>query len=224
MHPVSEDPRVTESRIRIPIGQLTAICFLIVLGCESKETGGSTTIASSESAMSASGSAIKENPNQKPLAPERNPPGAVAKNQPFVQYKSSSGGYQLDVPKGWASTEDGPNVTFLNSYDGLNVAISSSNAPPTPASVRDNEARLIQAQGRAVKIQNVKSVKLPGGNAVEIDYTSNSEPDTASHAVRLQNTAYLFFNNGTVGWLTWWAPQGADVIALNRTAKTFKWM
>ena len=71
---------------------------------------------------------------------------------------------------------------------------------------------------------DVKSVKLPAGAAVEIDYTSNSEPDSATTAVRLHDTAYLFFKNGTVGWLTWWAPQGADVSALNRTAKSFKWL
>lgn len=208
---------------RLPIGQLVAISFLLILGCQSKDSGG-TTIASSESAMSAGGNAIKETPNEKPLVAEKNPPGAVPKDASFVPYKSSAGGYQLDVPKGWTSTENGPDVTFVNQYDGLNVAISSSNSPPTPASVRDNEARLIQAQGRAVKIQNVKSVKLPAGTAVEIDYTSNSEPDSSSKAVRLQNTAYLFFKSGTVGWLTLWAPQGADVKALSRTAKTFKWL
>jgi hypothetical protein len=66
-------------------------------------------------------------------------------------------------------------------------------------------------------------VKLPGGNAVEINYTSNSEADSANKAMRLHNSAYLFFNNGTEAWITWWAPVGADVTALNRTVKTFKW-
>ena len=174
--------------------------------------------------MSTSGAPIKETPAEKPITADKNPPGAIPKSASFVSYKSNSGGYQLDVPKGWTSTESGPDVTFVNRQDGLNVAISSSNSEPTAASVRDNEARLIQAQGRAVKIDNVKSVKLAGGTAVEIDYTSNSDPDSATRAVRLQNKAYLFFNNGTVGWLTWWAPQGADVRALDRSARTFKWL
>jgi hypothetical protein len=196
---------------------------LVILGCQSKDTG-STTIASSESAMSASGAPIKETPAEQPIAAEKNPLGAIPRGASFVSYKSNAGGYQLDVPKGWTRAETGPDVTFANHEDGLNVAISSSNSPPTAASVRDNEARLIQAQGRAVRISNVKSVKLPGGFAVEIDYTSNSEPDSATRAVRLQNTAYLFFNNGTVGWLTWWAPQGADVRALDRSARSFRWL
>ena len=211
-----------ERRLRLPVGRLFAVSFLVILGCQSKDSG-STTIASSETAMSTSGNNIKETPAEKPIAAEKNPPGAVPKSQSFVSYKSASGGYQLDVPKDWVSTENGPNVTFVSKYDGLNVAISSSNSPPTAASVRDNEARLIQAQGRAVKIESVKSVKEPAGNAVEIDYSSNSEPDASSKAIRLQNTAYLFFNNGTVGWLTWWAPVGADVKALGRSAKSFKW-
>ena len=212
-----------QARARMPIAQLVALTFLIALGCQSKDNGGSTTIASTESAMASNGSAIKEPPKEQPLPPEKNPPGGVPKNQAFVSYTSSAGGYRLDVPKDWTSSENGPNVTFTKQPDGLNVAISSSNSPPTVASVRDNEARLIQTQGRAVKIGNIKSMKLPGGNAVVINYTSNSDPDSANKAMRLQNTAYLFFNNGTVGWLTWWAPQGADVSALSRTAKTFKW-
>ena len=213
-----------ERRLRLPVGQLIAVAFLVILGCQSKDSDSGATIASSETAMSTSGRAIKESPSEKALPAEKNPGGAIPKNQSFVAYRSASGGYQLDVPKDWVSTENGPNVTFVSKYDGLNVAISSSNSPPTAASVRDNEARLIQTQGRAVKIENVKSVKEPGGSAVEIDYSSNSEPDASSTAVRLQNTAYLFFNNGTVGWLTWWAPVGADVRALGRSAKSFKWL
>jgi hypothetical protein len=207
----------------IPIAQLVAVALLIALGCQSKDSGGSATIASTESAMSTSGAPIKQSSAEQPLAPEKDPPGGVPKDQQFVLYKSSTAGYQLEVPKGWVSTENNPNVTFINGVDGLNLAISPSNSPPTAASVRDNEARLIQAQGRAVKIGKVSSVKLPGGTAVEIQYTSNSDPDSAGKAMRLQNTAYLFFNNGTVGWLTMWAPQGADISALNRAAKTFKW-
>lgn len=226
MHPVRKlnSALSADRRLRLPVGQLIAVSYLVILGCQSKDSDSGTTIASSETAMSTSGSNIKESPSEKAIPAEKNPEGAIPKNETFVSYKSASGGYQLDVPKDWVSTENGPNVTFVSKYDGLNVAISSSNSPPTAASVRDNEARLIQAQGRAVKIENVKSVKEPGGNAVEIDYSSNSEPDASSKAVRLQNTAYLFFNNGTVGWLTWWAPVGADVHALSRSAKTFKWL
>jgi hypothetical protein len=225
MQPVSERSgfHTAGTFAQLPIAQIAALVFLLALGCQSKESGGSTTIASKESAMASNGAAIKASPTERPIAPEKNPPGAIPKNQQFVSFKSTSGGYQLDVPKGWASTETGPNVTFLNDYDGLNVAISSSNGAPTPGSVRENEARLIQAQGRAVKMGTIKAVKLPGGNAVQISYTSNSEPEASKTPVRLQNTAYLFFNSGTVGWLTWWAPQGADVSALSRAAKTFKW-
>lgn len=225
MHRINNDLSArSPHRLSLPIGQLIAISFMLIVGCQSKDTGGSTTIASSETAMSAGGQNIKETPAERPLPAEKNPEGAIPKSTAFVTYKSTAGGYQLDVPKGWKSTESGPDVTFTNSYDGVNVAISSSNSPPTAESVRDNEARLIQAQGRAVKISNVKSVKLPGGSAVQIDYTSNSEPDSTAKPVRLHDTAYLFFRNGTVGWLTWWAPLGADVSALSRTAKTFKWL
>ena len=214
---------VARGGVKLPIDQLIAISLLLIVGCQSKDSG-STTIASSESAMSTGGRTIRETPAEKPVVGEKNPPGAISKSASFVSYKSTVGGYQLDVPRGWSSSENGPDVTFTNAYDGLNVAISSSNSAPTPASVRDNEARLIRAQGRAVKIGAVKSVKLPGGPAVEIDYTSNSEPDSSNRSVRLANTAFLFFRNGTVGWVTWWAPVGAEVSALGRVARSFRWI
>ena len=37
-----------------------------------------------------------------PVAPEKNPPGDIPDTQVFVEYRSAGGGYQLEVPEGWA--------------------------------------------------------------------------------------------------------------------------
>jgi len=69
-------------------------------------------------------------------------------------------------------------------------------------------------------------VKLPGGNAVVVKYTSNSEPNAVTNKkVRLENETYLFFQNGKEAKVTLWAPQGADnVDQWQRMAKSFRWI
>ena len=69
------------------------------------------------------------------------------------------------------------------------------------------------------------SVTLPGGNAILVDYTSNSEPDAVTgKQVRLENNAFIFYNNGKLATLTLWAPVGADnVDQWKRMSESFRW-
>ena len=136
----------------------------------------------------------------------------------------------MDVPEGWARTESASSVSFVNKFDGVKVGVGPSPSPSSQAKnaagVRANEAKVIQAQGHAVAITGVSDVKLPGGNAVVIKYTSNSEPNAVTNKkVRLENETYLFFRNGKEAMLTMWAPQGADnVDQWQRMAKSFRWL
>jgi hypothetical protein len=68
-------------------------------------------------------------------------------------------------------------------------------------------------------------VPLPAGPVVQLDYTSNSEPDpVTSKQVRLENNAYLFYKNGKLATLTLWAPLGADnVDQWQQMAQSFRW-
>ena len=178
-----------------------------------------TTTASSEAPISATENAV---------APEVNPPGDIPDTQAFISYSNSSGAYKLDVPEGWARTESASSVSFVNKFDGVKVGVgpSPSSQAKNAAGVRANEAKVIQAQGHAVAITGVSDVKLPGGNAVVIKYTSNSEPNAVTNKkVRLENETYLFFRNGKEAMLTMWAPQGADnVDQWQRMAKSFRWL
>jgi hypothetical protein len=160
------------------------------------------------------------------VAPEVSPAGDIPDTQAFVKYRSAPGGYELDVPEGWARTENGPAVTFVNKIDGVQATVAPSPAAPTPSSVQGNEVKRIQAQGRAVTVTNVSEVVLPGGKAVLIKYTSNSEPNAVTNKqVRLENEAYVFFKNGKTATLTLWAPQGADnVDQWQRMSKSFRWL
>ena len=163
-------------------------------------------------------------PTETAVAPEVNPPGDIPDSQAFVSYKSAAGGYQLDVPEGWARTETGTAVSFVDKFDGVGVTVGPASAAPTAASARANEAKQIASSGHAVTITDVSAVTMASGPAVIIRYTSNSEPNAVTNKrVRLENEAVLYFKNGKQAMLTLWAPQGADnVDQWDRMSKSFR--
>ena len=165
-------------------------------------------------------------PTETAVAPEINPPGDIPDSQAFVNYHSSAGGYQLDVPEGWARTEKDTTVSFVDKFDGVMVSVAPASAAPTAASARASEAKKIESSGHAVTITGVSDVTLPSGKAVIIQYTSNSDANAVTNKrVRLENEAVLYFRNGRQAMLTLWAPQGADnVDQWTRMSKSFRWL
>jgi len=160
------------------------------------------------------------------IAPEVNPPGDIPDTQAFVKYQSVAGGFQLEVPESWARTENGPVSSFVDKFNGVAVAITSARAAPTVISARANEAPGIVSSGHAVTITDVSAETLPGGSAIRIRYTSNSDPNAVTNKrLRLENEAILLFKNGKEARLTLWAPLGADnVDQWNRISKSFRWL
>jgi hypothetical protein len=159
------------------------------------------------------------------VAPEVNPPGDIPDTQAFATYRSAVGGYQLDVPEGWARTENGAAVSFVDKFDGMSVTVASASAAPTVAGVRANDAMRIASSGHAVAITGVSEAALPLGRAVVVRYTSNSDVNpVTTKRVRLDNETFLYFRNGREATLTLWAPQGADnVDQWNRMSRSFRW-
>lgn len=206
--------------------------LLITFGvaCTAKDSGTpaqsdttSTTAASSttETAISSTETAV---------APEVNPPGDIPDSQAFVTFKNTTGGYQLEVPEGWARMaaprEYSSDVTFLNKYDGVSVHIAPAAAAPTTTSAQANEVKQIQSHFRAVKITAVTEGNLPSSKVVAIKYTSNSDPSSVTNKqVRLENVTYIFYRNGKEAMLTVSAPLGADnADQWNRMANSFRWL
>ena len=138
---------------------------------------------------------------------EKNPPGDIPDDQVFVSYVSSVGGYSLKVPEGWARSEKGSDVDFVDKFDGVAVALASAAAAPT---VKDVVTGL-EKPGKAVRVVSSKEIRLPAGQALLVKYESDSEanPVTNKH-LRLENEAYVFYKNGKTATLTLWAPKGAD--------------
>ncbi|GEM_PF-238570 len=181
-------------------------------------TAASTPASSLVSSLSAQSS-------EQPVASEQNPAGDIPDAQAFVAYHAPNGGYQLDVPEGWARTTTAAEVRFVDKLDGLQVAVAPASTAPSATSARGKEVSALEQSGRAVEVRQVKDIQLPGGPAVFVDYTSNSEPNPVTgKQVRLENNAYLLFSNGTLATLTLWAPLGADnVDQWQRIARSFRW-
>lgn len=176
----------------------------------------------------ASASAATQAPKagvETPIAPENNPPGDIPDNQVFVSFASSAGGYKLDVPEGWARAANGANATFTDKFNGVAVDVTNAAAAPTVASVRATVVPMLEQNGRAVQVQKVEQVSVPGGAAVRVTYTANSDPNAVTgKQIRLENERYIFFKNGKEAMLTLSAPQGSDnVDQWKRMAQSFTW-
>ncbi len=205
------------------------LLFTFGVACTAKDSG---TTAKSDTTSTAASSSTETaiSSTETAVAPEVNPPGDIPDSQAFVKFTNTTGGYQLEVPEGWAQMAAPPeytsDVTFVNKYDGVSVHVAPVTAPPTAASAQTNEVKQIQSKGHVVTITGVSEANLPAGKAVVIRYTSNSDPNPVTNKkVRLENVTYIFYRSGKEAMLTMWAPLGADnVDQWNRMAKSFRWL
>ena len=161
---------------------------------------------------------------EKAVAPEHNPPGDIPDTQVFVAYASPLG-FVLKVPEGWSRKDNAQSVSFADKYNTIEVALSALSAGPTAVSVKSEEVPALEKAGHAVKVTKIKDVRLKGGPAILISYTSNSEPNqVTSKQIRLEHDRYLFYKDGKLAALDMAAPQGADnVDDWSLMANSFRW-
>ena len=161
---------------------------------------------------------------EKPLKPERNPPGDIPDNQVFINYTSPLG-FSLSVPEGWAREDRSDGAVFADKYGRIALteqpAPSSSKAVEVPSTLVTD----LKKSSRAVKVTKIKNVSLPAGAAVLISYGSNSDPNPVTNkAIRLENDRYYFWKDGKMVILNMSAPAGADnVDQWDLMAKSFRW-
>jgi len=169
--------------------------------------------------------AISTVPPENPLAPETNPLGDIPDSQVFIKFIASPGNYSLEVPEGWARTTEASNVLFVDKFDGVSVTLQPATSAPTAKTAGQNEIATLSQTQRAFKVGEISNVKLPGGQAVRITATANSDPDPVTgKQVRLEEEIYLFYNNGTLAMFQLWAPLGADnVDQWKRMVESFRW-
>lgn len=163
--------------------------------------------------------------SEKPLPPEKNPTGDIPDSQVFIKFTSSTGGYVLQVPEGWARKTSGMNVSFTEKLDGLSVTIVHQSHVPDLESVRTEQAAELRRTVRAVTIKGIGEIKRESGMAVLLSFECNSEPGPVTNKqVRLENNLYFYYQNGKLAELRLWAPVGADnVDQWNLISNSFRW-
>jgi hypothetical protein len=159
------------------------------------------------------------------VEPEKNPPGDIPDDQVFVAYHSDAGGYTVDVPEGWARTESGPNVSFVDKLDSITVEITSSAGASTVDSVEATEVAQLTSEVEAFEKVEVKALDLPAGNAVRIRYRANSAPDPVTgKKVRLEIDRFELFKDGKLAVISLSAPAGSDNVDVwKQISSSFKW-
>jgi hypothetical protein len=165
-------------------------------------------------------------PVEKPVPPEKNPPGDIPDSQAFVTFTSKSGGYSLKAPEGWARSENGANVKFVEKVDGEQVEVTKSATTPTIASIKSIQVAALQQKGHAIKIKQVVSKSMGHGNtAIVVTYDSNSETNPVTgKKIRQENATYYYYRQGKLAALTLWAPAGADnVDQWKLISESFRW-
>jgi PsbP len=155
------------------------------------------------------------------LTAEKNPPGDIPDDQVFVSYKSSVSGYSLKVPEGWARSEKGSDVQFIDKFDGVAVIVDVAATPPT---MKDVVTRLGKAE-KGFKVVSTKEIRLPLGSVLLVKYESDSETNPVTNKrIRLEDEAYAFYKNGKIAILILWAPVGADnADQWKMISESFRW-
>jgi hypothetical protein len=133
-----------------------------------------------------------------PNGPETSPPGDIPDNQAFVPYSPPGGGYTVEVPEGWARTQDGSATVFTDKLNSIRME-SHKGSCPTVATVK------------AKQPGKVSKVARKGGTAVLVTYTARSKPDPVTGKVRtLAIERYAFCKGGKEVDLTLSGAKGAD--------------
>lgn len=146
---------------------------------------------------------------ESPAPTQKQPTGEIPQSQPFVNYTSSVGGYDVQVPESWTPLVSGKDIKFTHSYNGISVQIISTTEPFTMDTIKNLYVSQLVRKGRAVDVKNVSMAVTKSGQAILVEFESNSET-VGGKKVRLENRRYYYYKDGKLAALTLWAPAGAE--------------
>jgi hypothetical protein len=203
--------------VTMAVAGAVLLCWVAACGSSSPTAASTPAPASGTTTSAAAG----VNPN----APEVNPGGDIPDSTLFVPYQYGAGHYQVSVPQGWARTQQGNAVVFNDKLNSVRLDVSPATAAPTVDSVRTNEIPQIKAGARNPEVGAVQVVRRTAGDAVEIAYSADSQPDPVTgKVVRDAVLRYEFFRNGTLAIVTLSGPVGADnVDPWRKVTDSFGW-
>ncbi|MDQ1395086.1 MAG: hypothetical protein QOG64_345 [Acidimicrobiaceae bacterium] len=153
------------------------------------------------------------------------PPGDIPDNQAFVAYRSTTGGFALKVPEGWARSETQGGVTFTDKLNAIDVRTTAAPAAPTTASVQSGEVADLARTYRCFEPGQVTSEARRAGPAIRVTFRADSPADpVTAKVIRDDIERYEFWRNGTQATITLSSPVGSDNVDPWRTVTdSFSW-
>lgn len=158
------------------------------------------------------------------VAPETNPPGDIPDNQVFIDY-SAPAGFSMQVPEGWSRSDTATGVSFVDKYGAIDISSAKVATAPSASSIQKKEVADLVANGHAVEVTDIRKMTLPAGEAVAVDFLSNSGVNPVTNRkIRLENRRIYMFHAGQEAIVTFSAPAGADnVDAWRMMANSLRW-
>jgi len=162
---------------------------------------------------------------QSQVAPETPAVGDIPDSQAFVRYANPSGGYSLEVPEGWARTEQGAKVSFVSKLGAVDVQVNPASSAPTLATLRASVLKRFGPSDPAFKVTALKSVSLPAGPALLAQFRTTGAPNAVTgKASALENALYVLFKGERQLELRFSALEGSDnADAWTRMARALWW-
>ena len=152
------------------------------------------------------------------------PSGDIPDNQVFLQFTSTAGHWSIRYPEGWARTGSSAgrsaSVSFRDRGNSVRVAVAPG-ATPTSASVTSG----VRAIRGSHPVGRARSVKLSGGAAVKLTYTTIGAPDPVTgKRLTISTDRYQLGHTGRVATIDLSTPVGVDnVDAFRLISDSFRW-
>jgi hypothetical protein len=198
-----------------------ASCAALVLagGCGSSSSSSSTsTSAAPTTAPAEGGGAAALSAEAKSAAT-----GDIPDNQVFLTYTSSSGGYAMLYPEGWALKGSGTGVRISDKNNIVRVVLTGDGAP-TAASVTA-ELNALKRSNPTLVFSAPTAVQLKSGPALKASYSTRSEPNPVTgKSVLLLVDRYELSKGSKRATVDLGTPQGVDnVDAYRKMINGFQW-
>ena len=204
------------------------VAALSLAACGAASTGRSTpgaTAPQPSGSVTGTSTPTAKTTQPGPVATESNPPGDIPDNQAFVAYVSTTGGFTVKVPEGWARTTSGTTVVFTDKLNSVRVEESTSASAPTVASATSADVAALKASQPQFQLKAVTTFTRPGGTGVLITYLTDSAPDPVTNkVVRDAVERYVFWKSGRLVVLSLVGPVNADnVDPWRKVTESFGW-
>jgi hypothetical protein len=142
-------------------------------------------------------------------APEAAVAGDIPDSQAFVSYASADG-YSINVPEGWARSNDGAATVFTDKFNTIRIETAPTATAPTVDSVKTDLAS-VASSSNGYAAGKISAVFRKAGSVIMATYTQDSAPNAVtSKAIRLDVERYVFWKAGKAAVVTLSSAAGSD--------------